>query len=201
MSTYPIMQNDSLAAIFSQEHNYDASLVGNKLKNDLIEGKVEDDASSAFDSFMEALANFFISLPWVVYVIAGMVLVALLACMLYKYRMLWGGGYKEKDIPLEDDIYEIDYDQETKNAILHGDHAQLVRLVYLSTLRSLDEAGRIAWRIYKTPSQYAREMHQDEFSKMTYHFQRVRYGKFGATPALYEQMKELQGKVLKGGES
>ena len=87
------------------------------------------------------------------------------------------------------------------DAILHGDHAQLVRLVYLSTLRSLDEAGRIAWRIYKTPSQYAREMHQDEFSKMTYHFQRVRYGKFGATPALYEQMKELQGKVLKGGES
>ncbi len=200
MPTNPIMQNDSLAAIFSQGHNYDASLVGNKLKNDLIEGKVEDDATSAFDSFMEALANFFVSLPWVVYVIAGMVLVALLACMLYKYRRLWGGDYREKDIALEDDIYDIDYDKEIKDAILHGDHAQLVRLVYLSTLRSLDETGRIAWRIYKTPSQYAREMRQDEFSKMTYHFQRVRYGKFEASPALYEQMKKLQEKVLKGGE-
>ena len=100
-----------------------------------------------------------------------------------------------------DDIYDIDYDQETKKALLAGDYAMLVRLIYLRTLRTLDEEGRITWRIYKTPTEYAAELRQPAFAAMTRHFLRVRYGRFDASEALYEEMRALQAEVEKGGEA
>ncbi len=194
-----LMQNDSLAILFSKGHDYKSSLVGNEVANEWDGGTTMDKASDGLDSIMRAVTDFIVSLPLVVHIIVCVVLLALLVVVFLRHRKIWGGGYIEDDLALEDNIYEIDYDREMEEARRLDDHAQQVRLVYLRTLRSLDESGRIEWRIYKTPSQYAREMHQSDFNLMTYHFQRVRYGKFDATPSLCEKMESLQEKVLKGG--
>ena len=108
------------------------------------------------------------------------------------------GGFVAAD---GEDIYDIDYEREMKSAMHAGDYSTMVRLIYLRTLRTLDEEGRIVWRIYKTPTEYAAELRQPAFATMTRHFLRVRYGRFGASEALCEEMRALQAEVEKGGEA
>ena len=113
----------------------------------------------------------------------------------------WGFSSAKVEVDEADNIYEIDFDKDTHEAMARGDYAALLRLVYLRTLRSLDEAGRIVWRIYKTPSQYDDEMAKPAFHQMTREFVKVRYGKYPADKALYEQMLSWQQQVMEGGAS
>ena len=198
-----IMQDDSLAARLFAGHDYKRSLVGDSLAEPDVYLQIEAPRETENIGFMDSLADFFASLPWIVYAVIGIILLALLVWWLirngfldFRFRHTVKGTATEGD-----DIYDIDYDQETKNALLAGDYATLVRLIYLRTLRTLDEEGRIAWRIYKTPTEYASELCQPAFAAMTRHFLRVRYGRFDASEALYEEMRALQAEVEKGGEA
>lgn len=198
-----VMNNDSVAAILARGHDYKRSLVGDELKEDgNVVNAVDKAVSDSTNEFMKTISEFFQSLPWVVYVVLAIVAAAFLAYQLYRRGML-GWGFSEQKVVAEDadDIYEIDIPGETDAALRTGDHAALVRLTYLSTLRRLDEAGRIEWRIHKTPTQFAREVRMKPFNDMTRHFLRVRYGKFPANRELYEQMLEWQKQVMKGGAS
>ena len=198
-----VMNNDSLAAVLAQGHDYKRSLAGDELDEDgNVVNAVDRVVTNSTNEFMDAISDFFQSLPWVVYVVLAIVAAAFLACLLYRRGVL-GWGFSEQKVVAEDadDIYEIDIPGETDAALRAGDHAALVRLTYLSTLRRLDEVGRIEWRIHKTPTQFAREVRMKPFNDMTRHFLRVRYGKFPASRELYEQMLGWQEQVMKGGAS
>ena len=197
-----IMQDDSLAASLFAGHDYKRSLVGDSLAEPDSFMQVEVPMKENNISFFDGLAHFFESVPWIVYAVIGVLLLALLVWWLIRSGLLGDGFSRPGRVESAegDDIYDIDYEEETKKALLAGDYAALVRLIYLRTLRTLDEEGRISWRIYKTPTEYAYELRQPAFITMTRHFLRVRYGKFGASEALCDEMRALQAEVEKGGE-
>ncbi|MBP5388102.1 MAG: DUF4129 domain-containing protein [Prevotella sp.] len=198
-----IMQDDSLAASLFAGHDYKRSLVGDSLAEPDSFMQVDVPMKENNISFFDGLAHFFESVPWIVYAVIGVLLLALLVWWLIRSGLLGDGFSRPGRVESAegDDIYDIDYEEETKKALLAGDYAALVRLIYLRTLRTLDEEGRISWRIYKTPTEYAYELRQPAFITMTRHFLRVRYGKFGASEALCDEMRALQAEVEKGGEA
>lgn len=191
-----------MAASLFAGHDYKRSLVGDSLAEPDSFMQVEVPMKENNISFFDGLAHFFESVPWIVYAVIGVLLLALLVWWLIRSGLLGDGFSRPGRVESAegDDIYDIDYEEETKKALLAGDYAALVRLIYLRTLRTLDEEGRISWRIYKTPTEYAYELRQPAFITMTRHFLRVRYGKFGASEALCDEMRALQAEVEKGGE-
>lgn len=197
--TSSVMLDDSLAARHFQGHDYKGSLLGDSLSKEW--DVVETSADNGTLSFFDRLHDFLSSLPWVVYAIVGVLLLALLAYWLFRSGMLSIGHTRTVAESEADNIYEIDYDHELEEARRASDYSRLVRLVYLRTLRTLDEEGRITWRIYKTPTEYAAELNQPVFRQMTDIFLRVRYGGFSADSHLYDQMCSWQAMVQKGGAS
>lgn len=191
-----------MAASLFAGHDYKRSLVGDSLAEPDSFMQVDVPMKENNISFFDGLAHFFESVPWIVYAVIGVLLLALLVWWLIRSGLLGDGFSRPGRVESAegDDIYDIDYEEETKKALLAGDYAALVRLIYLRTLRTLDEEGRISWRIYKTPTEYAYELRQPAFITMTRHFLRVRYGKFGASEALCDEMRALQAEVEKGGE-
>ena len=192
-----------MAASLFAGHDYKRSLVGDSLAEPDSFMQVDVPMKENNISFFDGLAHFFESVPWIVYAVIGVLLLALLVWWLIRSGLLGDGFSRPGRVESAegDDIYDIDYEEETKKALLAGDYAALVRLIYLRTLRTLDEEGRISWRIYKTPTEYAYELRQPAFITMTRHFLRVRYGKFGASEALCDEMRALQAEVDKGGEA
>ena len=92
----------------------------------------------------------------------------------------------------EDTIYGVNFDADIAKALRAKDYRQAVRLVYLQTLLHLQNAEVINWQPSKTPVEYLRQVNHPDFTRMSHHFIRVRYGNFEATQALFEEMKELQ---------
>ncbi len=95
----------------------------------------------------------------------------------------------------EDTIYDVDFTAALAAAEQHGDWRQVVRLLYLQTLRLLNDAGRIDWQPSKTPAQYVREVGEQSFTDLSHHFVRIRYGNFEATEAVCQTMKGLQAQL------
>ncbi len=191
-----IMQNDSVAARLFSGYPYRRSLMGEK------EEEAYDSAVDGMeDGLIINLYDFFYSIPIWFYV---SLLVLLLLFILFR---LYQSGFfdrqwqiKSQEV-MDDDIYQVDYDGEQRRAMAAGDYSALVRLAYLRTLRALDESGRIHWRIYKTPMQFASEARHPAFDEMTRLFTRIRYGQFSADESQYRKMCDWQEAVTKGGEA
>ena len=195
-----VMQNDTLVANLAKDHDYKRSLAGDKLMDGKLMDSAEQTTNDAENSLEQAITDIIETVPWEVWVIILSILLAFVLYRLYASGML-GMGFSSAKVNVDeaDNIYEIDFEKDTQEALAKGDYATLLRLVYLRTLRSLDEAGRIVWRIYKTPSQYDAEMGKPAFHQMTHEFVKVRYGKYPADKALYEQMLSWQRQVMEGG--
>lgn len=97
---------------------------------------------------------------------------------------------------VEDTIYRDHFDRDIQQAASAGNWREACRLTYLHALRLLHDAGRIAWRPYKTPTQYTREVTTADFRTLTNHFIRIRYGGFGATRELFDAMQGLFTSVV-----
>ena len=137
-----------------------------------------------------------------VYLLLALLCVLILSCfLLWLYRSGLIERTRHAAVALSDNIHEIDFDSEFAEALRKKDYAALVRLVYLSTLHTLDEQGRIVWRIHKTPMEYVAETGDASLMTMTHHFVKVRYGHFAATQGLYDEMSRLQSDIVIGGES
>ena len=122
----------------------------------------------------------------------------------------------------EDTIYGVDFDTAISQAVGREDYREAIRLVYLRTLKSLSDTHQIDWQLFKTPSQYVRELSAScsqgsgaaaanpataaatanpaaanpaAFRMLTAHFLRVRYGNFPATHALYDDVEKLGKEV------
>ena len=211
----PIMMNDSLARQMASQNAYDRSLGEMPQRNEGLEngGLGDGDVSDIdypdidFDpSFMDSFSNFLSSIPTLVWIVLGIFVAAIIIYWTYR-----SGIFKKKDEDeddnesedenAEDDIRTIDFDHEMDEALRNHNYADIVRLVYLRTLHTLDDRKAIKWHISKTPSQYADEVNLAAFDKMTYHFLYVRYGKFPATSQMSDEMQDLRDEVLntKGG--
>ena len=201
-----IMQNDTLVRELLQDYNYNRSLVDEKfLKDDMtINPNIMEKSDSLADrigKFFDAVTRFIYDVPSVIWIILGVFLLSLVVYVLFRNGVFsFSEKLKEKPLDTEDNIYEIDYDSEMADAVSNEDYPAVVRLLYLSTLRKLDEGGKIVWRISKTPSQFAAEVNDTAFTQMTHHFLRVRYGRFPATKEMCDEMTQLSSQVLKGGD-
>ena len=190
------MQNDSLAARLARDHDYVGSLTGEPVV------QPQTPTVPIGERLLSAISRFIDSVPWEVWAIFVVLLLGWIAYKIYGSVNLHKVKHEETAVPDEaDDIYAIDYDAEMADAQARGDYSALVRLVYLRTLRTLADAGRIEWNLSKTPEQYASEIGTDDFRRMTMHFLRVRYGRFESSRELYDDMSALRAAVEKGGES
>ena len=197
-----IMQNDSLVRQLLRDYNYNRGLVEEKyLQMDVQQDEISGDSiDDSIGRFFDSVVRFLHDIPAVVWILLGVFLLSLVLYVLFKNGVFsFYRKYSTEPLKAEDDIYEIDYDNEMESAVREDDYPAIVRLVYLSTLRQLDERGTIVWRLYKTPSQFATEVKDEAFNKMTRHFLRVRYGKFPASKQMCDEMRRLSEQVLKGG--
>lgn len=129
----------------------------------------------------------------VIIIIVGVVLAALLvAFIVVKRPKLFFSDKPATDYEVEDDnIYGIDFDTLIAQAIDAENWRQACRLSYLRLLRQLSDNGLITWQISKTPTQFAREYPNPDFSRMTNLFLRIRYGGYATTRSDYELMDRL----------
>lgn len=95
----------------------------------------------------------------------------------------------------DDNIYGRDFAAETSAAMRSGNYRRAVRIIYLHTLRMLNDAQCIAWQPSKTPTGYAREWRDGRFAHMTDVFMRVRYGGFDASRDMAFDMQDAQAHV------
>ena len=134
----------------------------------------------------------------VTYILIGTGIVVLLFLALLYWRLrpkLFVRGGNEEGITYdvqEDTIYGVNLDAEIAKALRAKDYRQAVRFVYLQTLLYLQNASLIDWQASKTPVQYMRQMNHPDFTLMSQHFMRVRYGNFEASKELFEEMQTLQ---------
>lgn len=206
----PIMMNDTLARQMARDHAYDRSLgdIPTQKGDGLGDGSLGDVDIPDIDfspHTSDSFSNFLASIPMLVWILLGMIVLGLLAYWAYRSGLFRKQEEETTDESEEgneeDDIHAIDFDHEMDEALRSNDYASIVRLVYLHTLHTLDERKCIKWQISKTPSEYAAEVNLPAFDRMTYHFLYVRYGKFPATSQMSNEMQTLRDEVLntKGG--
>jgi hypothetical protein len=99
----------------------------------------------------------------------------------------------------EENIHVVDFEKEIARAVAAGDFTRASRLLYLQTLKHLSDRGRMEWQPQKTPTQYAMEVKDDAFTRLTHLFLPIRYGGFEADEPLFESMKSLKNETMKGG--
>lgn len=140
---------------------------------------------------------------WFVYGIIALAVIAAVGYLVYRKRA-WlfgrmGKGEKKTASADEDTIYGIDFNGELARALARGDYYNAVRMVYLRTLRRLFDRKLIDWRIYKTPTEYTRELPSDDFRRMTLVFMRVRYGNYPASADAVADMQRYEDALNKEG--
>ena len=130
----------------------------------------------------------------------GGILAILLVIWLLTRSRTWffrRGGGDGLDYEVENDnIHEIDFETEIQEAARKKNYRSLCRLIYLQTLKRFSDTNIIDWKSYKTPSQYSREVNDEEFTTLTNHFLRIRYGNFEASAELAQLMREKQEHLL-----
>ncbi len=181
-------------------YDYDRELYGgNQNLLEWLSEQLNRWLSEQFDVVIgsEAMRNVLIAL--------GVLLVCLLAWLVWRRRNAIFFS-QEKASPLdyaleEDTIYGIDFEDDIAQMTAQGNWRQAVRLVYLYALKQLSDAGSIDWQPSKTPSQYVREVGKADFTALSNHFVRVRYGNFDADEQLYREMENLRRQLTKGGDA
>lgn len=190
-----IVANDSIVDAFKASRDYDYA-------RELMPTSHED---NYFDKLWRSIEDLFDipvsigDIPIRVWWLLGAIALMAVAFLIWKHRAALFGprdaSDEEQDIT-EDDINEVeDFDQLIAEAERNGDYLRVCRLRYLQTLKAASDASLVTWRRYKTPMQYAMEWNDEDFSIMTRHFLRIRYGHYTADAALAEEMRSLQQAV------
>lgn len=88
----------------------------------------------------------------------------------------------ETEIPVEEDVTKMEFEDLVQAAVDAGRYRVAVRLLYLRALRQLNDQGVIVWRKEKTNHDYLREVKdpalRPAFSDVTLIFEYIWYGEF-----------------------
>ena len=94
-----------------------------------------------------------------------------------------------------ENIHEIDVDDELEKAIGARNYRFAVRLLYLKTLKQLNEAGLIHWEPNKTNNDYRNELQDLDqrlaFNLLTRQFEYIWYGEFNIDADVFNRISSL----------
>ena len=110
-----IMQNDSLAARLAKDHDYVRSLVGEPVAQ-----RPVTDSEPIGENILKAIGKFLASIPWEVWAVIGILLLAWIAIKIY--LKIDKNPDKKDDVEEDaeggtDNIYAIDFDTEFNEAL------------------------------------------------------------------------------------
>ena len=100
-----------------------------------------------------------------------------------------------------ENIHEISFDEQIEKALAAYNYRLAVRLLYLQTLKQLNDAQLIYWKAEKTNSAYLAELtskeHKRSFGALTLQFEYVWYGdfpinaqSFGSIQSMFQNFKQ-----------
>jgi hypothetical protein len=105
---------------------------------------------------------------------------------------------KQVDMPYSEsleNIYEINFDTEIEAALAQRNYKLAVRLLYLSSLKQLNDANLIHWQIDKTNKAYLDELNNTDqrqsFTVLTRQFEYVWYGNFPVDGHSFQNIRTL----------
>lgn len=160
--------------------------------------RLADWYNSLFNSVFPNENNWYL---W--FIAAVMVIGIIIAIVMVRNRNLLrqkennDSGY----VVTDDTIYGIDFEQQIEAALGRDDYRTALRMIYLQTLKWLDDNHHIHWQPQKTPSQYVREYRCAPFNTLTTLFIRIRYGGFEADRALVDEALRMRAAVCQEGAS
>jgi hypothetical protein len=99
---------------------------------------------------------------------------------------------------LSENIHELDFPTQLREAEEAGNLRLAVRLGYLAVLKQLSDANLITWQPDKTNQTYVRELASQRpalrppFAELTRQFEYVWYGELPLTPAQYAEARAAQ---------
>jgi hypothetical protein len=102
----------------------------------------------------------------------------------------------------EENIHEIDFDKDIRDAEKDGDYRRAIRLLFLKVLKNLSDAELIYWDPNKTNHQYLYELKgtniYSPFVQCVNIFDRVWYGEWEIDQTYYSANKDQFEELLKG---
>lgn len=131
-------------------------------------------------------SGFFKVLVWIL--IIGAVILVIYQLMKVRFGKLWRKKSDEAVVEVAraeeevEDIRTLEFDQLLQQAIDQKRYRHAVRLLYLRSLRQMQDKALIQWRREKTNRDYLRELSDQRlrplFGDLTYMFEYIWYGEF-----------------------
>jgi len=94
-----------------------------------------------------------------------------------------------------ENIHQITFDEEIEKALNQRNYRLAIRLLYLSTLKQLNDAHLIQWQLEKTNSAYLNELsdaaQRQSFGVLTRQFEYVWYGDFPVDGQSFQNINTL----------
>jgi hypothetical protein len=94
-----------------------------------------------------------------------------------------------------ENIHDINFDDSISKALLDKNYRLAVRLLYLRSLKRLNDAGMIHWKLEKTNLAYLNELENPEYKKLfgalTVSFEYVWYGDFPINGEVFQNIDSL----------
>lgn len=141
---------------------------------------------------------------WYLWLIVALVVIGIIIAIVVvrnRYLLRLKENTDSGYVVTDDTIYGIDFEQQIKAALGRDDYRTALRMIYLQTLKWLDDNHHIHWQPQKTPSQYVREYRCAPFNTLTTLFIRIRYGGFEADRALVDEALHLRAAVCQDDAS
>lgn len=141
---------------------------------------------------------------WYLWLIVALVVIGIIIAIVVvrnRYLLRLKENTDSGYVVTDDTIYGIDFEQQIKSALGRDDYRTALRMIYLQTLKWLDDNHHIHWQPQKTPSQYVREYRCAPFNTLTTLFIRIRYGGFEADRALVDEALRMRTAVCQDDAS
>lgn len=166
---------------------------------------IEYDSESLWDIvkrwIYKQIAKFFSNegaMPYIRYTIFGLVLLyALIRFLGGDFQSLFFRNRKKKSIDyreMDENIHEMDIDQLIAEYIDKKEFPYAIRLLFLKTLKMLNEHEHIVWTKNKTNSDYRREIagktFYTSFVQLSNVYEFIWYGDFPVSEKLFYDVKE-----------
>jgi hypothetical protein len=146
------------------------------------------------------MRNTSVDLSWLLYVLLAVGIIFLVLFLLgFRFNNLFGknksAGYSVKDDAVnENDINQIKFETELEKAIRLKNYKLAVRILYLESLKKLNDQQLIDWKINKTNWDYVNEVKRDDlrplFKKITNSFDYIWYGDFTIDESTFRLMQD-----------